>query len=357
MTCALEAAHDGWDTTLIDPDPGRGAGWVAAGMLAPTAEAHFGEEALVRLLVAGAAAWPGFAAALEHRTGHQIGFEPAGTVVVAKDGSDRADLRRIVEFQRSLGLGVDDLRSDDLHRLEPNLSPSLAGGALLPGDHQVSNRRLLRALVEGCVGSGVTFVHAAVTDVSWSDAQATVRLDTGESMTTGALLLTLGAKTGLIDAIASRVPTVRPVKGHILRLRSPEPILGRTIRAIVRGRNVYLVPRQDGELVVGATVEERGFDDTVQAGEVYGLLDDARRVLPGLDELELVESACGFRPATSSNGPIIERIDHSPVLIATGHFRNGILLAPLTAQIIVGELNERPHPAARLVEAASQDRP
>ena len=352
LTCAFEAAANGWRTTIIDRDPGHGAGWAAAGMLAPTAEAHFGEEALVRLLVAGAQAWPTFARDLARQSQIDIGFEPTGTILVAKDGGDRAELRRIIELQRSLDLAVEDLRADDLREMEPSLSPALAGGALLPGDHQVSNRQLLAALMDANEALDVTFLRDEAIRASWGSQSATVDLASGRTLRTGALLLCLGARTSLIEAAIGHLPTVRPVKGHILRLRSDEPLLGRTIRATVRGRSVYLVPRRDGELVVGATVEERGFDERIQAGEVFSLLDDARRILPGVDELELVDVSCGLRPATSTNAPMIERIDDGPVLVATGHYRNGILLAPLTARIIISELEGTPDPASALASAA-----
>jgi len=352
LSCAFEAACAGWDVAVVDPQPGRGAGWVAAGMLAPTAEAHFGEEALTRLLVTGAGVWPKFAADLELAIGGTVGFELTGSLLAAKDAGDRSDLIRTLEFQRSLGLNVEELRPAALRSLEPNLSPTLAAGALLPNDHQVSNRLLLAGLVRACIESGVSFVHEEATALGWSGSMATVQLGSGDSMISESLLLAMGARTGLVESTLGPLPTVRPVKGHILRLRGTEPLLERTVRATVRGRNVYLVPRRDGELVVGATVEERGFDERVQAGQVFALLDDARRVLPGVDELELVESACGLRPATSTNAPVIGRLDDGPVLIATGHYRNGILLAPLTAQIIASELEGRRHPAADLVAAA-----
>ena len=354
LTCALEAATRGWSVTVVDPDPGHGAGWAAAGMLAPTAEAHFGEEALVRLLVAGAEIWPHFAERLSAQSGLDIGFAPTGTILVAKDGSDRSELRRQVEFQRSLGLEVTDLRITELRDLEPGLSPSMAAGALLPGDHQVSNRRLLAALLASCEGIGVRYVHDTVQSWQHVRGEVNVGLTDNGALTGDALLLALGARTSLVQRALGDLPAVRPVKGHILRLRSAEPLLARTIRATVRGRGVYLVPRQDGELVVGATVEERGFDERIQVGEVFGLLDDARRILPGIDELELAEATCGLRPATTTNGLIIQRLDDSPVLVATGHYRNGILLAPLTAKIVVGELEGAPDAATALVEAASR---
>jgi len=349
LTCALEAASSGFEVTVVDPEPGRGAAWVAAGMLAPTAEAHFGEEELVRLLVAGASVWPAFAEDLERRIDASIGFVATGTLLVAKDVGDRAELARTAAFQRSLDLVVHELRANELRTLEPSLSPALAGGALLPDDHQVSNRLLLEGLELACASLGVTFVRQRAKAINVGADRATAILEGSGELTAPDLLLCLGAATGTMGAPISHLPAVRPVKGHILRLRGPEPVLERTIRATVRGRSVYLVPRRDGELVVGATVEERGFDQRVQAGEVFSLLDDARRVVPGIDELELVEASCGLRPGTTSNAPMVGRVDDGPILVATGHYRNGILLAPLTAQLIVAELLDRPHEAAVLV--------
>ena len=353
LCCALEAAVHGWKVTVIDPDPGRGAGWAAAGMLAPTAEAHFGEEALVRLLAAGAAVWPAFAQDLGRRSNMDIGFRATGTLLVAKDGGDRAELRRVVDFQRSLDLAVTDLRSNQLRELEPSLSPQLAAGALLPDDHQVSNRRLLAALLAATTSQQVEFIREQAAALAWTSDVADVALSSGRTIDAKNVVVAMGARTSLMKAAIGHLPTVRPVKGHILRLRGPEPILERTVRATVRGRSVYLVPRRDGELVVGATVEERGFDEKIQVGEVFGLLDDARRVVPGIDELELVESACGLRPATTTNAPIIERVDHGPIIVATGHYRNGILLAPLTSRLVLALLERREDPAAPLVAASS----
>ena len=173
LSCAFEAACAGWDVTVVDPQPGRGAGWVA----------------LTRLLVAGAGVWPKFAADLELAIGGTVGFEVTGSLLAAKDAGDRSDLIRTLEFQRSLGLNVEELRPAALRSLEPNLSPTLAAGALLPNDHQVSNRLLLAGLVRACIESGVSFVHEEATALGWSGSRATVQLGSGDSMTSESLLL------------------------------------------------------------------------------------------------------------------------------------------------------------------------
>lgn len=351
MTCAFEALRSGWTVTVVEPDGGRSSAWVAGGMLAPAAEAHFGEEPLVRFLEAGAERWPGFAASVEAASGMSIGYVSSGTLLVARDAADRAELRRTIEFQRSLDLPVIELSTAELRALEPSLSPSIAAGAELREDHQVSNRALLEALRAALGAAGARLISEEVTRIDSDSLRPGIVTATGARLEADALVVAMGARGAELLETSAELPTIRPVKGHILRLRGPEPLLTRTIRASVRGRSVYLVPRRDGELVVGATVEERGFDTTVEVGQVFALLEDARKVVPGVDELELVEAACGLRPGTSSNAPVIQRLPEGPIVFASGHYRNGILLAPLTAEMIIALLSHVDHPAAGLLRA------
>jgi glycine oxidase len=351
LASALLSARRGLNVTVADPSPGQGASWVAAGMLAPVGEAHYGEEALVGLLVAAAARWPTFAADLEAAAGQAVGFRPCGTVAVAVDGSDRAALDELVAFQRSLGLDARPLSGSESRRLVPALAPGVRGGALMPDDHQVDNRRLVGALLEACRRAGVDLVPAAVTAVqrSGDGAAGGVALDDGSTLVSRSVVLAMGCETGLLEGLPpGTLPPVRPVKGHVVRLRGPasNPLLERTVRGLVHGRSCYLVPRADGSLVVGATVEEQGFDRRVQAGAVHSLLDDARTLVPGVDELELVECIAGLRPGTPDNAPYIGWTDVPGLLVATGHYRNGILLAPITADAVSALLAGEPVPAA-----------
>jgi glycine oxidase len=327
---------------------------VAAGMLAPVTEAQFGESALTALLLEGARLWPGFAAALEDAAGQPIAYDTTGTVTVALDTSDRASLDDLLEYQHSLGLRAVRRSASECRALVPALSPTLRGGIEVPGDHQVDNRALLAALGAACRQAGVAFVEGAVSAVG---AGPELVLADGRRLRPDHVVLAAG--TGL-PAIAglegAALPEVRPVKGHILRLRPPPgrhagaaPLLPRTVRGLVHGHSVYLVPRRDGSVVVGATVEERGDDTAVLAGAVHELLCDARAIVPGLDELELAEAAAGLRPATPDNTPRIGWTGVDGVVVAAGHFRNGILLAPLTAAAVVDLLDRRP--VAPLIEA------
>jgi glycine oxidase len=355
LSCAWELSRNGHDVTVVGPEPGRsGAGWVAAGMLAPVNEVQYGESILTELRLESARRWPAFAAALMDAAGSPFGYDTAGTVTVALDASDRAVLDDLLGYQHSLGLEAERRSAAECRRLVPALSPALRGGIEVPGDHRVDNRAFLTALVAACRASGVTFVEAdvaALEPAAPGTHGATLVL--ADARRLGAECVLLAAGTGLpsIAGLAdAALPEVRPVKGHVLRLgpsaTAPPAatLLPMTVRGLVHGRGVYLVPRPDGSVVVGATVEERGMDTSVQAGAVHELLCDARAIVPALDELVLVEASTGLRPATPDNLPCIGWTALPGVAVATGHFRNGILLAPLTAAAVADLVGGRPLP-------------
>ncbi len=347
LACAWELSRNGHDVTVIAPAPGRdGASWVAAGMLAPVTEAQFGESALTALLREGARLWPDFVAALEAAAGADVGYDATGTVTVALDASDRASLDDLLAYQHALGLVAERRSASECRHLVPALSPSVRGGIEVPGDHAVDNRALLGALVAACRTGGVAFSEGRVAVLGPGPALV---LADGRRVGTDHVVLAAGTGLPGIGGLeGAALPPVRAVKGHILRLGpsqgspAPPPLLDRTVRALAHGRSVYLVPRRDGSLVIGATVEERGSDTAVQAGPVHELLCDARAVVPGVDELELLEAAAGLRPATPDNTPCIGWTGIEGVVVATGHYRNGITLAPLTARAVVDLLAERP---------------
>jgi glycine oxidase len=337
LACAWELSRNGHRVTVVAPQPGRdGAAWVAAGMLAPVTEAQFGESELTALLRRGAALWPAFAADLEQASGLAIGYDTTGTLTVALDASDRAALDDLLTYQHALGLESHRRTTSECRRLVPALSPTIRGGVEVPGDHQVDNRALLAALLRACESGGVALEAASVTAVD--DGPHLVLAD-GRRLRAEHVVLAAGVGlAGIAGLEGTGLPEVRPVKGHILRLRHAPPdsprLLPRTVRGLVRGHSIYLVPRRDGSVVVGATVEERGADVTVQAGAVHQLLCDARAIVPGLDELELDEAAAGLRPATPDNTPFVAPLSIAGVVVATGHFRSGIHLAPLTSRTV-----------------------
>ncbi|GGM85169.1 FAD-dependent oxidoreductase [Dactylosporangium sucinum] len=312
LACAWELLRRDVEVTVYDPDPGRSAALVAAGMLAPTAEANFGEEALQALMLESMRRWPAWAADLEAATGQGVGYRTEGSLLVALTDDDLAEVRRMVEYYRRAGTPIEPLTGRQLRELEPLLSPRVRGGAFAPGDQQVDPRLVLRAL---------RTLPIPVEPLEIGDL-STIR----DPVTVVANGVGAAALTGL---------PVRPVKGQLLRLRGAEPLVRHVIRGVALGRHVYLVPRADGELVVGATEEERGADTTVTAGGVLDLLRPAADLLPGVAELALAETLAGLRPGTPDNAPVLGRLGEG-VLVATGHHRNGVLLAPVTAQAIAG---------------------
>jgi glycine oxidase len=334
LAVAWRAASAGLKVTVVDPAPGGGASWAAAGMLAPVTEVHYGEQALLRLNLAAAARWPGFAAELEEAAGRPVGYLERGTLSVARDTDDLAAIDDLYRFQQGLGLEVERLRSRECRGLEPGLAPGVRGGVLVPGDHQVDNRALVGALLAAAARAGVVLRPATARGLRVAGGRVRgLVLDGGEALAAGAVVLAAGCWSGALDGLdPALLPPVRPVKGQLLHLRGPaaEPLARRN----VRGLEVYVVPRADGRVVVGATVEEQGFDQRVTAGAVHHLLRAAAELLPDVDELELAETVVGLRPGSPDNAPLLGETGLDGLVVATGHYRNGILLTPVTADAI-----------------------
>lgn len=319
---AWRLATNGAAVTVIDPNPGLGATYAAAGMLAPVTELHYGEERLLRLNLASARRYPDFVAELEAATGANVGYNRTGTVVAAWDGADLAALRDLAKLHADVGLRSELLTARELRGLEPSIAAGLPGGLYAGDDHAVDPRRLHQALL-----ASATVVRQPVVAV----ADGTVTTAGGDVVSAGTVVVAAGARSGQIDGVPPL--DVRPVKGQTLRLRSARPVIEHVLRGSVRGVPVYLVPRDNGELVVGATSEDAGYDERPRAGAVYDLLRDAQHLLPAVLEMELVEVSTGLRPGTPDNRPIIGAI-RPGLVVATGHYRNGILLAPITADAV-----------------------
>ncbi|MEU2723589.1 glycine oxidase ThiO [Streptomyces smyrnaeus] len=354
LATAWRAAGSGLTVTVADPEPGGGAARVAAGMLAAVTELHYGEETLLDLNLASAARYPAFVAELEEATGLDTGYRACGTLAVALDADDRAHLRELHALQQRCGLDPQWLTGRECRRLEPMLAPSVRGGARVDGDHQIDPRRLAAALLRACEAAGVTFLRSrALRLITAQNRAVGAALDNGEEVHAGQTVLALGSRSGTLEGLPPEVaPPIRPVKGQVLRLRMPpaEPhgaFLSRTVRAVVRGGALYLVPRQDGELVVGATSEELGWDTTVTAGGVYELLRDAHELVPGVTELPLAETRAGLRPGSPDNAPLLGPTALTGLHLATGHYRHGVLLTPLTGEVLAASLTtgELPEPA------------
>ena len=342
LSVAWRAAQRGLRVTVVDDAPGTGASYAAAGMLAPVAEAAYGEEPLVALSRASLELYPSFVAELEQGCGGNVGLRTAGTLLVGFDEDDVRALDRTSTFHRELGLDAARLTPRACRSQEPSLTPRLRGGVRISGDHSVEPRALHAALLRASVTAGVELVLSRIGELVVVDGRATgLRLTDGRELRAPQTVLALGAWSGRLPGVPDGAVPVRPVKGQILRLRG-EALLTGTVRALVRGRSVYLVPYGADRLVVGATVEEQGFDARVTAGAVLELLRDATEVVPGVTELELVETLARFRPGTPDNGPLLGPSSLPGLVLATGHYRNGVLLAPLTGQVVAQALAGEP---------------
>ena len=392
LSIAWRAAQRGFSVTVADPSPGRGASHAAAGMLTPVSEASYTEKELFALGAASLERYPGFVAELTAATGEPTGFRQAGTLQVGYDADDLAVIDELQALHDSLGVPGRRLTTRECRRLEPMLDPSVRGGLLAETDGSIDPRLLTRVLLAAAAQAGVRLIRQPVAQIIHDAERAPagpvtgpgpgpdggsagegphgegphgegphgegphgegphgedpqgggrvrgVCLADGTTITADWTVLATGWNSGAIKGLpADCVPPVRPVKGQVVRLRAPDGFLHRTVRGIVRGSPVYLVPRDDGELVVGATQEELGPDTHVTAGGLWELLRDARALVPGITELEFTEAVARLRPGTPDNAPILGPCAAAGLVLATGHFRNGVLLTPVTADVIADYL-------------------
>ena len=314
---------------------GAGASHAAAGMLAACAEAEPGEEALVTLGRASQARWPAFAVELEQVSGLDVGVRPEGTLVVALTSDDQARLSHQLVFQQKLGLPLQWITAAETRRREPHLAGKLAGAVFSPEDTQVDNRKLAAALRIAAEAAGASISeHQAVKTIS-NDAGRVdgIVLADGRKVAADVVVLAAGAWSRSIDGLAPELrPPVRPIKGQMLALRMDPtaPLLTHVVWA----PGAYLVPRLDGRLLVGATVEEKGYDTSLTAGGILTLLEAAWRVVPAVEELPIDEMWVGHRPGSRDDAPILGTGLIDGLIYATGHHRNGILLTPITADAI-----------------------
>jgi glycine oxidase len=319
--------------TVFDrSEAGSGASHAAAGMLAACCEAEPGEEALIALGRDSQARWPAFADELERASGIDVELRREGTLVLALTADDQAEIAHRLEFQRRLGLPLEWLSAAATRAREPHLAGKIAGALFSPQDHQVDNRKLVQALRIAAASAGAEiFEHRPVKEIFVQSGRAKgVVLEDGTTATADVVVLAAGAwSRGIAGLPPDRRPPVRPVKGQMLALRmdAAAPLLTHVLWA----PGAYLVPRRDGRLIVGATVEEKGFDETITAGGMLTLLEAAWRAVPAIEELPIEEIWVGHRPGSRDDAPILGRGPLEGLFYATGHHRNGILLAPVTA--------------------------
>jgi glycine oxidase len=333
---AWRLAQRGVKVTVFDKGgAGAGASHAAAGMLAACVEAEPGEEALVALGRTSQAQWPNFAAELERVTGISVDLRREGILMIALTADDQARLQHNLEFQRRLGLPLEWIGAAELRRREPHLGSTLAGAVYSPQDHQVDNRKLVTALRAAAERAGATIrEHQSVLGIVIAGERAHgITLADGTEVAADAVVLAAGAWSRTIEGVAPALrPPVRPLKGQAIALQmDPAAPL---IRHVCWAPGVYMVPRNDGRLILGATVEEKGFDPNLTAGGVLALLEAAWRAVPAVEELPIAEMWVGHRPGSRDDAPILGPSAVPGLIYATGHHRNGILLAPVTANFI-----------------------
>ena len=340
LAIAWRLGQRGLDVLVLDSDEAGAASSVSAGRLAPASEAAYGQEALVPLANEGLARWPAFAAELADQTGDDIGHERSGMLEIALDGDDVTALKRRQAFLERLGFDASWLTGSDVRKLEPLVAAGVRGALHSAAEQQVDPRRALHALGVACASAGVEVRRGKRVDaVDARERVRSVRSD-GERVDCEHIVVAAGAWASVIPGLPpAPAALVRPVKGQILRLRGA--VLA---DHMLETRDCYLVPRRNGELVLGATVEERGFDVAITGGATLDMLRAAFEVLPGIAELELCETGAGLRPGTRDNLPLLGASGPDGLLWACGHYRDGILLAPLTAEVITALACGEPAP-------------
>ncbi|MDR6686956.1 glycine oxidase [Arthrobacter sp. 1088] len=359
---AHEVRRQGRSVVLIDPTPAVGATFAAAGMLAPVSELHYQEEDLLELMLESSQLWPAFVRSV-HGSESAAGYRTTSTIAVGADAADRRALADLRTVQQAAGLRVEPLSLREAREREPLLSPGISCAFDIPADHQVDPRRLARCLLDGLSAHGpsdATWVSGAedgfalpfqASRLLWDGERVCgVQLDSGAGRVVWAseTVLACGLDAARIGGLPEGLNLpLRPVYGDILRLRVPQhlqPLLTSTIRGMVRGVPVYIVPRDDGTVVIGATQREDGLSassNAVSAGGVYQLLRDAQVLVPAVAELELLEATARARPGTPDNAPLLGRVTGpggtiDGLVIATGFFRHGVLLTPVAAKIVGG---------------------
>lgn len=338
LSIAWRLARRGEAVVVLERDrAGQHASRVAAGMLAAAAEVGYEEPELYQLCRASLQAWPAFAAELEAESGMDLDYRSFGTLVVADDRDAAAALRRGYAFQQAQGYPVHWLSGAEALEVEPMLSPRIVAAVSVPEDHALDNRVLLTALVEAIRRQGGQVrEEARVERLDLTGKAVQVVLDGGERLEGSRIVMAAGAWTSDIQGWpADAAPSIRPVKGQILELETRPPF---ELKHVVRGRKAYMVPRSDGRLIVGATSEEMGFDPHRTVGGVYGILDGAWEMVPGVLDQYLLSVDVGFRPASRDHQPLIGFTADPRIFLATGHYRHGIVLSAITAVASEGML-------------------
>jgi glycine oxidase len=327
---AFGLAAEKLNVILLDrQQPGREASWAAAGMLSPGPDSPEAMS-LVPLAKESLHLYPDFVSRVEEASGRSTAFASKGTLQVFPGPGGVAERENMAAEYRQLGLRFEPISLEDAHKLETSLGPATQEAALLSDEALVDPRLLTDAVIEAARSHGVEICHnSPVTSVLHNGNRCDGVIAGGERIAAKFVIIAAGAYSGGIDWLVRYAPT-RPVRGQMLALRST----GLTLRRVVRSDSGYLVPRRDGRIIAGSTLENVGFDKHVTPRGICKILEAALELAPGLASAEIIETWAGLRPGTPDNLPILGPTDIEGLLVATGHYRNGILLAPVTAKLL-----------------------
>jgi glycine oxidase len=329
-TIAFELARAGLHVALFDrQQPGEGSSWAAAGILSPAPE-NAGMISTVQLGRASLQLYPEFVAAVEEISGQTVGYRARGTLEALFSTDAQEQLSTIIALHHGLGLKAEPVSAEDAREMEPALSPELEAAVFRPDDASVDNRALTKVVLTAAERSGVkTFAASSVQSIVKDGGRCAGLLVDGEKVQSRWAVIAAGCCSAEIEGAAHYAP-VRPAKGQMIALRAE----GFSIERVLWSDHVYLVPRNDGRILAGATVEYVGFEKKVTLGGLQKILTAALQLAPALADAQVAETWAGLRPDAPDHLPIIGPTDLDGLLIATGHFRSGILLAPITAQLI-----------------------
>ncbi len=348
LSAAFRLAKHEHKITVYDPSPAFGASYAAAGMLAPASEANFSEVPLLRLMQHSNELWPSFAKEIEEVSKMAVGLRMDGTIILGYEPNDGRDLERLAEFQRELGIEVTRLNRHQLKDLEPDLGGPFPFAALITSDNQLDNRQLMASLLKAVELLGVKIVRKGVAKLNkTAGGNFEIILDDGGSASPEVVLLAAGSQVGEIGGLPTDISnSIRPVKGQIIRVQSQSPgLLSHVIRSKTFGKTLYMVPRADGEIVIGATQEEVGFDMTAKVRPIAEMLTNATLLLPGLGEADFKEQTVRFRPGSIDNAPIIGQYGSSNLFLSLGAFRHGILLSAALSEYVASAIETGRQPS------------
>jgi glycine oxidase len=334
---ALELAQAGLKVAVFDrAEPGREASWASAGILSPAPESP-AMISMVPLAKASMSLYPALVANVEEISGEKVGFRPKGTIDVFFTKDAIPDLSTLIALHHGMGLKAEPLRPEDARELEPSLSPELEAAALRPEEASIDNRALTHAMLSAAKNSGVeVFAGTGVTGIVQEAGRCTGLKLENETVSAKWTVIAAGCFSAQIEGVKEFAP-VRPAKGQMVSLRAD----GLKIERVIWGEKIYIVPRNDGRILAGATVEYVGFDKQVTAGGIEKLLSAAIEVIPEFANARVEETWAGLRPDSPDHLPILGPTDIDGLVIATGHFRSGVLLTPITARLVRQWITER----------------